>query len=67
MKMIDDRYRSRKYSLAMFFAIANTIAIFFGFMSDVQYVMGQIGILGMYGAANVMNNSSKVKNKEIHE
>ena len=52
--MNDNIFRNRKYSLAVFFALANTTALFFGFMDEVQYVLSQGIILGMYGAANVM-------------
>lgn len=54
---MDARYRSRKYTLAIFFALANTVALFFGYMNDSQYVLGQGVILGMYGAANVMKGN----------
>ena len=52
--MDDGRFRSRKYTLAVFFALANTIALFFGFMAQDMYIMGQGVILGLYSAANVM-------------
>ena len=54
--MMDDRYRSRKYTLAVFFAMTNTTALFTGFLDDAQYVMSQAIILGLYGAANVLKD-----------
>lgn len=51
--------RNRKYTLAVFFALANTVALFFGFMAEDVYIMGQGIILGMYGAANVFAKAKK--------
>ena len=52
---MDDKFRSRKFLLALFFAITDTVALFaqvdiglFG-----AYIGGQATILGLYGMANV--------------
>ena len=54
--MKDDKYRSRKFGLAVFFSIVDTIALFasvdvglFG-----AFIGAQAVILGLYGTANVM-------------
>ena len=55
--------RNRKYTLAVFFALANTVALFFGFMAEDAYILGQGVILGMYGAANVLKGTKNAKDK----
>ena len=55
VNQMDDKYRSRKFGLAVFFTITDTIALF----SDVDvglfgaYIGAQATILGLYGMANV--------------
>ena len=53
---MDDKFRSRKFGLAVYFAITDMVAMF----TDVDtglfgaYIGAQAVILGLYGAANVI-------------
>ena len=53
---VDDKYRSRKFALAVFFSIADTVAVFKGIDVGLfgAFIGAQATILGLYGAANVI-------------
>ncbi len=57
--MSDDRYRSRKFRLALFASVVASIALFTIDFSGTTWVTAQSIILGLYGAANV--GEKKVK------
>ena len=50
---MDTVFRSRKFQLAVFFSLADTIGFYFNYMDASLFVMAQGVILGMYGAMNV--------------
>lgn len=50
---MDDKFRSRKYALAVSSLFAITAGLFTGFITGGEYIAGITSILGMYGAANV--------------
>lgn len=52
---MDDKFRSRKFLLALFFAITDTVALFAQVNTGLfgVYIGAQATILGMYGMANV--------------
>lgn len=54
MLALDDKYRSRKLALAVYFSVIGTIALFTDKVSGDQFVFLAGVVLGMYGAANVM-------------
>ena len=56
---MDILYRNRKFQLAVFFTIADTIAFFFGLMNASEFIMSQGIILGLYGAVNVASKDKK--------
>lgn len=53
--MIDEKYRSRKFLLALLASIVSSIALFTIDFSGATWVSAQSIILGLYGAANVTN------------
>ena len=53
-KMTDLLSRQRKYTLAWFFSITTTLALFFGVLDGGAYVASLGLILGLYNAANVV-------------
>lgn len=50
---MDDRYRSRKWRLAVGLSVGVHIALFAGFIEGDHYVILVGGILGLYQYANV--------------
>lgn len=46
-------FRNRKYTLAWFFSVSTTLALFFRIMDGGTYVAALALILGLYNAANV--------------
>ena len=51
---MDDKFRSRKFALAVFFSVSGVMALFLGKISGGEFI-GLAGVvLGLYGAANVM-------------
>jgi len=53
--MIDEKYRSRKFLLALLASIVSSIALFTIDFSGATWVSAQSIILGLYGVANVTN------------
>lgn len=51
--MNDEKYRSRKFLLAVFFAVTGTLALFVGKIDGAVWVSMVGLVLGLYGAANV--------------
>lgn len=51
---MDGLMRQRKFMLACFFAGSGTIGFFMGMMDATQYNFLAGTVLGLYGAANVM-------------
>ena len=52
--MMDNKFRDRKYTIAVFFALADTVGLYFNYMDANTYVLAQGVILGMYATANVL-------------
>jgi uncharacterized membrane protein YccF (DUF307 family) len=52
---IEEKYRSRKFLLALIASIVSSIALFTIDFSGATWVSAQSIILGLYGAANVTN------------
>lgn len=50
---MDEKSRSRKFSLAVSAMYAVTAALFTHFITGAEFINGILYILGMYGAANV--------------
>ena len=59
---MDDRYKSRKFRLAAFFAAVSTIALFTHFIEGGVFASLVGLILGLYGASNVMENNKSINN-----
>lgn len=51
---MDDKYRSRKFALALTALLVASAALLMGNMSGAEYSACIAFILGLYGAANVM-------------
>ena len=51
--------RSRKFQLAVFFTLADTIGFFMNFMDASQFIAAQTLILGLYSAANIAGKGKK--------
>jgi hypothetical protein len=47
-----DKFKSRRFGLAVFFSLASTVALYFDKMSDSNYVMVVGLIMGIYGATS---------------
>ena len=54
---MNDRYTSRKFILAVFFSLASTVGLYFGHITDSNYVIIVGLVLGLYGGSNVMAKS----------
>ena len=52
---IDEKYKSRKFLLALLASIVSSIALFTIDFSGATWVSARSIILGLYGAANVTN------------
>ncbi len=52
---IDEKYKSRKFLLALLASIVSSIALFTIDFSGATWVSAQSIILGLYGVANVTN------------
>ena len=52
---IDEKYKSRKFLLALLASIVSSIALFTIDFSGTTWVSAQSIILGLYGVANVTN------------
>jgi hypothetical protein len=52
---MDEKYRSRKFGLAVTFSLVSIIALFSGDLSGGEFVASITVILGLYGAANIMD------------
>lgn len=50
---MDDKFRSRKFALAMIAMVVSSLAVLAGKMDGGSYVGALAVILGLYGAANV--------------
>jgi len=50
---MDEKYRSRKFYLAVFFALMATVGLFTGHLEGGAYVGVVTSVLMLYGAANV--------------
>ena len=61
---MSDKYRSRKFILAVFFSLASTVGLYFGHITDSNYVMIIGLVLGLYGGSNLMANNKKGKDDE---
>ena len=49
------KYKSRKFGLAVFFALTSTMALFTNYLGGGEYI-GLVGlILGLYSGSNVMD------------
>jgi len=61
---MDDKFRSRKFGLAIFFAVSDTVALFMNVDTGQfgAYIGAQAVILGLYGAANVMEKKNDASN-----
>lgn len=51
--MTDDRYRSRKFRLAVGCLLISAIALFTGFVTGAEWVTVVSLVIGLYGASNV--------------
>ena len=52
---MDDRYRSRKFTLAVSSLCMTGVGLYMGFIGGGEFVAAITVILGLYGAANVMD------------
>ena len=52
--MTDQKYRSRKFGLAVFAMLASTVGLFMGHLDGNAWYLSIGVILGLYSAANVM-------------
>jgi len=52
---MDDKYRSRKFALATSSLLMAGVGMYMGFISGGEFVAAISAILGLYGAANVMD------------
>lgn len=50
----DSKYRSRKFFLACFSLITSAVGLFWGILDGGTWVAALSLVLGLYGAANVM-------------
>ncbi len=57
-----ERFSSRKFGLAVFFALVSTFAVFTGDISGEEFVDIITSIIGLYALGNV--GAAFVKNKE---
>lgn len=62
--MVDNKYNSRKFVLACFFAASTTVGLYFGHIDAGNYIVAIGLVLGLYGSANVA--SKKVTNDSNH-
>lgn len=53
MEVMDNKFSSRKFAIAVAILYALTTALFTGFISGGEYITGITLILGLYGASNV--------------
>lgn len=51
---MNDKYTSRKFLIAVFFSLASTVGLYFGHITDSNYVVIVGLVLGLYGGSNVM-------------
>ena len=51
---MDRLMRQRKFALACLFAAVTVIALFTGHITGGEFIASEAAILGLYGAANVM-------------
>jgi len=56
---MDDRYRSRKFGLAVFFTLTSTTALFTDYLEGGEYLAAMGLVLGLYGMANVMQSKNE--------
>ena len=59
--MNDSLYRSRKFGLAVFFALTTVVGLFTGYVNEGTFVANTGLILGLYGAANVAAKSKETE------
>ena len=52
---MDEKFRSRKFGLAVTFSLVSIAALFSGHLSGGEFIAATTVILGLYGAANVMD------------
>lgn len=50
---MDDKYRSRKYAIAVTSMLGIHVALFSGFIGGSEYITGLGLIIGLYGASNI--------------
>lgn len=53
------RFTSRKFALAVFFALVSTVAVFTGFLNGTQYISAVTLILGLYGTGDLLDKKVK--------
>jgi len=60
MMIEDNKFRSRKFILAMIYTIAGIIALFMGYITGGTF-LGLVGlVLGLYGFTNNMDKRNKL-------
>lgn len=59
---MDERYRSRKFRLAAYFALISTIALFTHYIDSGVFASIVAIILGLYGGANVYEKTRGINN-----
>lgn len=57
---MDDRYRSRKFSLAAFSLAFSALSLGMGWLEGGTWVAAMALVLGLYGAANVAEKKNNV-------
>jgi len=55
---MDDKYRSRKFGLAVFFTVAGTIAFYMKLMGAGEWLALVGEVLALYGWANVVEKKN---------
>lgn len=55
---MDRIYRNRKFSLAVVFTAVGVVALFTGYMGGGEFIGLSATVLGLYGAANLLEARS---------
>ena len=56
---MDNKFKSRRWMLAVFFSLSSTVGLYFNHITDSNYVMIVGLILGIYGATSHYDKKGK--------